>query len=135
MSALFIILVSLTMTLFSEKILISNRCIRGLMSNLFKKSWTVSNLEGKPSLVPLRVLWVRKLSKPVYWWLTLNIFFIPTSKAVGHGLPNSLESLHLQLWDDLTWQKMKIIIFFLKFFNIFFWKNEFFFGKNEIFFN
>ena len=32
-----------TMTLFSEKILISNRCISGLMSNLIKKSWTVSN--------------------------------------------------------------------------------------------
>ena len=41
MSALLII-VSLTMTLFSEKIFISNRCISGLMSNLIKKSWTVS---------------------------------------------------------------------------------------------
>ena len=40
MSALFIILVSLTMTLFSEKVLIFNRCISGLMSNLIKKSWT-----------------------------------------------------------------------------------------------
>ena len=39
MSALFIILVSLTMTLFSEKLLISNRCISGLMPNLIKKSW------------------------------------------------------------------------------------------------
>ena len=37
MLALFIILVSLTMTLFSEKVLISNRCISGLMSNLIKK--------------------------------------------------------------------------------------------------
>ena len=42
MSALIIILVSLTMTLFSEKVLISNRCIGGLMSNLIKKSWTDS---------------------------------------------------------------------------------------------
>ena len=32
-----------TMTLFSEKILISKRCISGLMSNLIKKSWMVSN--------------------------------------------------------------------------------------------
>jgi hypothetical protein len=39
-SALFIILVSLTMTLFNEKVLISNRCISGLMPNLIKKSWT-----------------------------------------------------------------------------------------------
>ena len=44
LSALFIILVSLRMTLFSEKILISNRCISGLMPNLIKKSWTVSKL-------------------------------------------------------------------------------------------
>ena len=39
---LFIILVGLTMTSFSEKMLISNICIRGLMPNLIKKSWTVS---------------------------------------------------------------------------------------------
>ena len=50
---LFIILVSLTMTWFSEKIrvswtltlekmLISTRCIHGFMSNLIKKSWTDS---------------------------------------------------------------------------------------------
>ena len=43
MSVLFIILVSLTMTLFIEKILIANRCICCLMPNLIKKSWTVSN--------------------------------------------------------------------------------------------
>ena len=41
--ALFIILVSLTMTIFSEKVLISIRCICGLMSYLIKKSWTDSN--------------------------------------------------------------------------------------------
>ena len=40
---LFIILVSLTMTRFSEKMLISTRCIHGFMSNLIKKSWTDSN--------------------------------------------------------------------------------------------
>ena len=40
---LFIILVSLTRSLFSEKMLISNRCISGLLPNLIKKSWTVSN--------------------------------------------------------------------------------------------
>ena len=39
---LLIILVSLTMTSFSEKILISNRWISGLMPNLTKKPWTVS---------------------------------------------------------------------------------------------
>ena len=40
--ALFI-LVSLTMTLFREKVPFSNRCISGLMSNVIKKSWTVSS--------------------------------------------------------------------------------------------
>ena len=44
MSALFIILVSLTMKLFSGKVHISNRFISGLMSNLIKKSWTDSIL-------------------------------------------------------------------------------------------
>ena len=43
LTRLFIISVSLTGSLFSEKILISNRCISGLMSNLIKKSWTVSS--------------------------------------------------------------------------------------------
>ena len=36
---LFIILVSLTVTLFSGKMLIYTRCILGFMSNLIKKSW------------------------------------------------------------------------------------------------
>ena len=34
----------LRMKLFSEKMLISNKWIIGLMSNLIKKSWKVSNL-------------------------------------------------------------------------------------------
>ena len=32
------------MTWYSQKMLISNRCICGLMPNLIKKSWTVSNM-------------------------------------------------------------------------------------------
>ena len=43
MSALFIILLGLTMTLFSDNMLIFHSCICGLMPNLIKKSWTVSN--------------------------------------------------------------------------------------------
>ena len=31
----------------NEKMPISNRCISGLMSNLIKKSWTVSSVEAK----------------------------------------------------------------------------------------
>ena len=42
LTRLFVILVSLMMSLFSEKMLIFNRCISGLMSNLIEKSWTVS---------------------------------------------------------------------------------------------
>ena len=34
---------SLMMKLFREKLLISNRCIMGLLPNLIKKSWTNSN--------------------------------------------------------------------------------------------
>ena len=33
------------MTLFSEKVIISNRCISDLMLNLIKKSWTDSTLQ------------------------------------------------------------------------------------------
>ena len=41
---LFIIMVSLTMTWFSDKMLTSTTCIYGFMSNLIKKSWTDSSL-------------------------------------------------------------------------------------------
>ena len=37
------ILVGLTMTLFSEKMLISTRCTCGFIPNLRKKSWMVSS--------------------------------------------------------------------------------------------
>ena len=60
LTRLFIILVSLIRSLLSEKILISNRCISGLMSNLIKKSWTDSNLyslNGKGSIWPLLQAW------------------------------------------------------------------------------
>ena len=39
---LFIILLSLTMTWFSETTLFSTKCTHGFMSNLIKKSWTDS---------------------------------------------------------------------------------------------
>ena len=44
--ARFIILVSLALTRFSEKMLISTGYIHGFMSNLIKKSWTDSNVGG-----------------------------------------------------------------------------------------
>ena len=51
LTRLFIILLSLTMSLFSEKMLIFNRCVSGLMSNLIKKSWTVSNTNTSHSRI------------------------------------------------------------------------------------
>ena len=47
---LFIILVSLTVTLFREKILISNRCRGGFMSNSNKQSLTVSTNHLPPKV-------------------------------------------------------------------------------------
>ena len=49
LTRLFIIFVSLMRSLFSEKMLIFNRCISGLMSNLIRKSCTVSNAYCLPS--------------------------------------------------------------------------------------
>ena len=46
--ALFIILVSLTMTRFSEKMLIFTKCTHGFMSNLIKNSWTDSKNDPSP---------------------------------------------------------------------------------------
>ena len=43
LTRLFIILVNLTKTGFSEEMLISIRCLRGFMPNLLKKSLTVSS--------------------------------------------------------------------------------------------
>ena len=42
------VFVGLTMKLFSEKMLISHRCIRGLIPNMIKKSWTVSSVNAPP---------------------------------------------------------------------------------------
>ena len=59
LTRLFIILVSLTRSLFSEKMLISKRCISDLMPSLIKKYWTDSNL--KP-LLRSHSLWLQKLT-------------------------------------------------------------------------
>ena len=46
LSADFGVLVGLMMTWFSEEMLISNICIRGLMCSAIKKSWKVSNINS-----------------------------------------------------------------------------------------
>ena len=57
---LFLILVSLTMTWFNEKMLISTRFIHGFMSDLIKKSWTDSNAH----------------IATVFLWTSLDIFLL-----------------------------------------------------------
>ena len=44
-------LLALQITWFSEKMLISNRCICGFMPNLHKKSWMVSIVQSGPSMM------------------------------------------------------------------------------------
>ena len=62
---LFIILISLTVTFFSEKMLISTRWIRGFMFNLIKKSLKDSTINSNRKVLWLNKLWVkRKLWKP-----------------------------------------------------------------------
>ena len=52
---LFIILAGLTMTWFSEKMLISNGCIGGLMPYAIKKSQKVSTQKPVPTFIPLHI--------------------------------------------------------------------------------
>ena len=58
------------MALFSDKMLISHRCIRDLMHNLIKKIWTVSTLDQN-----LLENWVSKQSFFFYWQRPKKIFF------------------------------------------------------------
>ena len=49
----------LTMTGFSEKMIISYSCILGFMSNLDKKSWMVSNLQS--CMAQVRLTWDKRM--------------------------------------------------------------------------
>ena len=59
---LFIILVSLTVTLVSEKMLIYTRCILGFMSNSIKKSWKDSTvyMQQESLLIKIQMLPLKK---------------------------------------------------------------------------
>ena len=72
---LFIILVSMTMTLFSEKVLISNKCIGGLMSNLIKKSWTDSSCEVCRDKVDFEI--ALEYGRVILWWVSTTPFGFP----------------------------------------------------------
>ena len=101
----FIILVNLTRSLFSEKMLISNRCISGLMSSLIKKSWTVSTPESlskdglgtpfsKSGLSYVRQ-WVYYLFvKQVQGKLKSNCFHVGFLQSGGNVHVHVQESLH-----------------------------------------
>ena len=96
MSALFIILVSLTMTRFSEKMLISTRCIHGFMSNLIKTSLrTLIDISTQQNFFTYYwEIWpnfhfkARNLKSQSHWWFLFgkwkkpvrpySIFTIPT---------------------------------------------------------
>ena len=98
LTRLFIILVSLTMSLFSEKMLISNRCISGFMPNLIKKSWTVSSRDRTKTKCPKRggvPLDFQTLQHPcshknfkietcLSTWLTACRYFLDNKLDVGY---------------------------------------------------
>ena len=69
---LFIILVGLTMTWFSEKMLIFNICRHGLMSNLIKKSWTVSNWRMYPIHYEVQCTYITITNNHSLWYLILR---------------------------------------------------------------
>ena len=89
---LFIILVSLTMTCFSEKMLVSTICIHGLLSNFIKKSSTDSTgavfiWKSKFTIGfgNLWKFWVESscvAREPI----RLDILFPSAGAAVAHGL-------------------------------------------------
>ena len=110
MSALFMILVSLKMTLFSEKTLISNRCISGLMSNIYIIKSDVclfvclSTLECPPNYsssfdgmgyprVPMASLWPNGGNKSNWGkiWAKIIFFF----KKIPYVIPSALLSFLL----------------------------------------
>ena len=80
MSALFIILVGLTMTGFSEKMLVSTRCIHGFMSNLIKKSWTDSTYGPATALILTHKIPLIKIqARKICHWIFLNkLLFVET---------------------------------------------------------
>ena len=84
----FIILVSLMMTWFSEKMLIFTRCIHGFMSNLIKKSWTDST---------------------PYLWAMAGLPCVPTISICKWASPVAIEVAirNNKSWFKKTWFKFK----------------------------
>ena len=92
MSVLFIILVGLTMTWYSEKMPIFNRCIGGLMPNLIKKSWTVSS--RATHLLVTKRHWTKSkfkgaTSESIFYFLILPILFLHYEESLVSSNLNS----------------------------------------------
>ena len=91
---LFIILVSLMVTLFSEKMLISTRWIHGFMHKSLKKSWTVSidqdfvYLSGSSRFANMaKVAWSpSQVPMHPYWWWCVGSDFIYFWDLPSHSL-------------------------------------------------
>ena len=114
MSAQFINLVSLTMTLFSEKVLISNRCISGLMPNVIKKSWTDSTLEPMCAAADMvaaciyECMYFISLLSPCHWtfWVYTANICRQSTKYVVHIVflnKNNLLFGELFMWIHVIW--------------------------------
>ena len=94
---LFITLVGLTMTWFGEKMLIFNKCRRGLMPNLIKKSWTVSTLK----------LGAVQLNE----WKELILAYNGTSKVEIWYKAFNLKSRPVKLLLAAVWVKWIVVLF------------------------
>ena len=120
---LFIILVSLTVTLFSEKMLIYARCIRGFMSNSIIKSWKDSNIQWT-----IPQVYKVKCSRLWPWHLRCLIHFVSpvycefsyfNSCLVDSGYFHLVNQYfitavinHMTFY-DLNWPKIKLLVHYL----------------------
>ena len=74
------------MTLFSDKMLISHRCIRGLMPNLIKKTWTVSNTAAAISRVFVRMPYLRQNWRLPIFLLVNKVHVLGSQKKIRHAI-------------------------------------------------
>ena len=127
LTRLFIILLSLTRSLLSGKMLISNRCISGLMSNLIKKSWTVSRQEHMKEkarglstfcatleykVLPITKFYPHKFVEILFhWlkWLDRHYQLTPkqncpkTMKLFLRSFFWAMQQLHIPIQSEISW--------------------------------
>ena len=101
MSANFGVLVGLMMTWFSETILISNKFIGGVMPNLLKKSWMVSNLHVHVHIGP-------GTNSKTLIWLNLGAFVWVYYAYTRCIMPQEVvhtATQHTTGWNDLPYAR------------------------------